>query len=59
MQYAETKNTAAYWKKFRRHNSIWSKTRKGNRPQKDTNDVRKTDKGIFQRIVKKSQKKSW
>lgn len=32
---------------------------KGNRPQKGTNDVRKSDKGMFQRTGKKPQRKSW
>lgn len=60
MQHTETKNTIVCWKKLRRQGGIWSKTHtQSNRLRKGTNDVRKTDMGLFQRTGKKPQRESW
>lgn len=37
--------------------TVFDQTHKGNKPQKGTNDVRKTDKSIFQRTGEKPQRK--
>lgn len=39
--------------------TAYDQIHKGNRPQKGTNDVRKSGKGKFQRTGKKPQRKSW
>lgn len=48
-----------YTEKSSGDTTAFDQTHKRNRPQKGTNDVRKTDKGIFQRTGKKPQRKIW